>query len=189
MMTLAAVSAPKTMSRRRTAPLVRSRSGSRPASPAFVRRRWAPQLDADPYPIYERLRREAPVCWVPAVDLWFITRWADVVVAAEDPVRFPASMPGSPLDRTLGGASILTVDGDELRVGTVVAGHFLRQDKTVLVTLEAVEVKDNRLVWTGTLTAPGDNLIALQNQLAKKVREELKAQWLPVIQGGLQALE
>ena len=63
--------------------------------------------------------------------------------------------------------------GRELGVGTVVAGHFLRQDNTVRVTLEAVEVKDNRLVWTGTLTSPADNLIALQNQMAKKVRQEL----------------
>ena len=32
-------------------------------------------LDADPYPIYARMRREAPVCFVPAVGLWFVTRW------------------------------------------------------------------------------------------------------------------
>jgi serine/threonine protein kinase/Tfp pilus assembly protein PilF len=63
--------------------------------------------------------------------------------------------------------------GRELGVGTVIAGHFLRQAEKVLVTLEAVEVKDNRLVWTGTLMAPADNLIALQNQMAKKVRQEL----------------
>ena len=55
----------------------------------------------------------------------------------------------------------------------VVAGLFLRQDSTVLVTLEAVEVKDDRLVWTGTLSAPAENMVALQNQLAKKVRDEL----------------
>lgn len=71
------------------------------------------QLEDDPYPVYERLRREAPVCFVPAVGLWFITRWADVVAAAEDPVRFPATMATSPLDRTLGGRSVLTVDGHE----------------------------------------------------------------------------
>jgi eukaryotic-like serine/threonine-protein kinase len=63
--------------------------------------------------------------------------------------------------------------GRELGVGTVVAGHFLRQNNTVLVTLEAVEVKDNRLIWSGTLTSPADNLIALQSQMAKKVRQEL----------------
>jgi TolB-like protein len=63
--------------------------------------------------------------------------------------------------------------GRELGVGTVVTGHFLRQDKMVMVTLEAVEVKDNKLIWTGTLKSPADNLIALQNQMAKKVRQEL----------------
>jgi cytochrome P450 len=89
-----------------------------PTDPVLDRSPAAPdvtvaQLDEDPYPVYERLRRESPVCWVPAVGLWFITRWADVVMAAEDPERFPASFPGSPLDRTLGGRSVLTVDGEE----------------------------------------------------------------------------
>ncbi len=70
-------------------------------------------LERDPYPTYSRLRREAPVCWVPAVGLWFITRWADVMAAGEDTSRFPASMPGSPLDRTLGGTNVLTIDGPE----------------------------------------------------------------------------
>jgi hypothetical protein len=29
-------------------------------------------LEADPYPIYARLRREAPVCFIPAIGLWFV---------------------------------------------------------------------------------------------------------------------
>ena len=66
-----------------------------------------------------------------------------------------------------------TKAGRELGVGTVVSGHFLRQDKMVMVTLEAVGVKENRVIWTGTLTAPVDNLIALRNQMAKEVRKEL----------------
>ena len=33
------------------------------------------ELDQDPYPIYARMRAEAPVCFVPAVGLWFVTRW------------------------------------------------------------------------------------------------------------------
>lgn len=68
-------------------------------------------LERDPFPIYEWLRREAPVCYIPAVDLWFITRWSDVMAAGQDAIRFPAAMPNSPLDRTLGGRSVLTVDG------------------------------------------------------------------------------
>ena len=69
------------------------------------------ELERDPYPVYARLRREAPVAWMPAVGLWFVTRWQDLVDAAEDPVRFPAALPGSPLDRTCGGPTVLTVDG------------------------------------------------------------------------------
>jgi cytochrome P450 len=80
-------------------------------------------LERDPYPIYARLRREAPVCWIPAVGLWFITRWADVAAAGEDAERFPASLPVSPLDRTLGGRNVLTVDGDEhVRMRTPMEG-------------------------------------------------------------------
>ena len=75
--------------------------------------------------------------------------------------------------------------GRELRVDTVVTGHFLQQNKNVMVTLEAVEVKENKLIWTSTLTAPSDNLIALQNQLAKKVRQEL----LPALGVGGAAVE
>jgi serine/threonine protein kinase/TolB-like protein len=75
--------------------------------------------------------------------------------------------------------------GRELGVATVVAGHFLRRDKMVMVTLEAVEVKDNRLVWTGSLQAPADNLIALQNQMARKVKQEL----LPALGVGSGELE
>jgi serine/threonine protein kinase len=63
--------------------------------------------------------------------------------------------------------------GRELGVGTVVTGRFLRQNKLVMVTLEAVDVKDNKVIWTGGLNSSADNLIALQNQMAKKVRQEL----------------
>jgi cytochrome P450 len=55
------------------------------------------------------------VCHVPAVGLWLVTRWEDVERAAMDAVRFPAAVPGSPLDTTLGGVNVLTVDGAEQR--------------------------------------------------------------------------
>ena len=54
------------------------------------------ELDRDPYPIYARLRNEAPVCLVPAVGLWFVTRWADVEEAATRPDVFAARVDPSP---------------------------------------------------------------------------------------------
>ncbi len=73
------------------------------------------ELDRDPYPIYARLRREAPVCFVPAVGLWFVTRWAEVEEAATHPERFNSRVDPSPLDRALGRDSILVVDGEPQR--------------------------------------------------------------------------
>src|SRR5882672_3153511 len=38
-----------------------------------------PQVLANPYPLYERLRTEAPVHWDPYLHAWVVTRYADVV--------------------------------------------------------------------------------------------------------------
>lgn len=70
------------------------------------------ELDDDPYPIYARMRREAPVCFVPAVGLWFVTRFADVEYAASHPELIDSRVTPSPLDRTMGGESILVLDGE-----------------------------------------------------------------------------
>jgi cytochrome P450 len=70
-------------------------------------------LERDPYPLYARLRAEEPVAWVPAVNLWLVTRAADVETVTTKPELFSAKVDGSPLDRSFGGPTILTVDGDE----------------------------------------------------------------------------
>ncbi len=67
-------------------------------------------LEADPFPIYARLREEAPVCFVPAVGLHLVTRWDDVQHVATHPEIFTAEVDASPLVRTLG-VNVLTVDG------------------------------------------------------------------------------
>ena len=67
-------------------------------------------LEADPFPIYARLRDEAPVCFVPAVGLHLVTRWDDVQFVATHPEIFTAEVDASPLVRTLG-VNVLTVDG------------------------------------------------------------------------------
>ena len=72
-------------------------------------------LDTDPYPIYARMRREAPVCFVPAVGLWFVTTWAEVEFAAAHPELIDSSVTPSPLYRAMGGESILVVDGEPQR--------------------------------------------------------------------------
>jgi cytochrome P450 len=73
------------------------------------------ELERDPYPIYAELREHAPVAYMPCLDTWMVTRWADVEAACEDPVGFPAHVERSPTDRALGGVSMMTTDGEPAR--------------------------------------------------------------------------
>ncbi len=60
------------------------------------------QLEADPYPIYERLRSDAPVCFVESVGLWLVTRWDDVQHVDKSPAVFTGETDPSTLERTFG---------------------------------------------------------------------------------------
>jgi cytochrome P450 len=69
------------------------------------------ELEADPYPIYARLRETEPVAWVPAVEMHLATSWETAQRVATEPELFAADMPGSPIDRSFGSPTILTCDG------------------------------------------------------------------------------
>jgi eukaryotic-like serine/threonine-protein kinase len=63
--------------------------------------------------------------------------------------------------------------GREVHVATILTGHFLKQGDRLLVTLEAIQVNGNRLLWQSNVTAPAQDLIALQAQMAARIRQEL----------------
>ena len=50
--------------------------------------------------------------------------------------------------------------GRELHVATVITGHFLKQGDNLMVTLEAIDVRNDRLLWQTNFTAPAQDLIA-----------------------------
>jgi cytochrome P450 len=60
------------------------------------------QLERDPYPAYARLRDEEPVSWVPAVQLWLVTRHDDVRAVDLAPDVYTAATDPSTLNRTMG---------------------------------------------------------------------------------------
>jgi eukaryotic-like serine/threonine-protein kinase len=63
--------------------------------------------------------------------------------------------------------------GQEMRVGRLLTGHFMRQGEQLSVTLEAIDVPTDRLLWQGTVTAPVNDLISLQNRLSQQVQQGL----------------
>jgi serine/threonine protein kinase len=69
--------------------------------------------------------------------------------------------------------------GQQLRVGRLLTGHFMRQGEQLSVTLEAVDVASDRLLWQTTVTAGVNDLISLQNKLTTQVQQGL----LPALGG------
>lgn len=63
--------------------------------------------------------------------------------------------------------------GRDLRVAGVVTGHFAREDDRLQVTLEAIDVESNRLIWRDTVSVRAQDLIAMQEQIAARVRQGL----------------
>src|ERR1700720_3059699 len=63
--------------------------------------------------------------------------------------------------------------GKQLHVATVMTGHFQKQGSHLMVTLEAIETDTDRLVWQTNLTGSTQDLISMQQQMAKQVRDGL----------------
>jgi cytochrome P450 len=64
-----------------------------------------PEVLANPYPLYHRLRSEDPVHWDPFLHAWVVTRYADVVTVFQ---RFSANRTPTPEQLTALGLSSLT---------------------------------------------------------------------------------
>ena len=63
--------------------------------------------------------------------------------------------------------------GLQLHVGRLLTGHFMRQGEQLTVTLEAIDVPNDRLLWQGNATASVNDLISLQSQLSTQVQQGL----------------
>jgi serine/threonine protein kinase len=75
--------------------------------------------------------------------------------------------------------------GQELRVGRLLQGHFIKQGDQLTVTLEAIDVPTDRLLWQSRVTAKAEDLIGLQEQLSSQVQHGL----LPILGGAAGAAE
>jgi serine/threonine protein kinase/tetratricopeptide (TPR) repeat protein len=63
--------------------------------------------------------------------------------------------------------------GQELHVANVLTGHFQQQGDRLLITLEAIQVDSDRLLWQTNLTSGAQDLIALQATIATQIRQGL----------------
>ena len=71
------------------------------------------QLTLDPYPIYKRLRAEAPVLRVKAVGRTLLTKAADTKYVKDNPVLFSSNDPNTPMQRAFRAHTLMRKDGAE----------------------------------------------------------------------------
>jgi serine/threonine protein kinase/tetratricopeptide (TPR) repeat protein len=75
--------------------------------------------------------------------------------------------------------------GRDMRVSDIVTGHYLKEGDQLQITLEAVDVENNRTIWRDTLNAAAPDMIAMRSQITAKVRAGL----IPALGGETEAAE
>jgi serine/threonine protein kinase/TolB-like protein len=63
--------------------------------------------------------------------------------------------------------------GKAMHVTDVVTGHFLKEGSQLQITLEAIDVENNRTLWRDTMTVAAPDLIAMRGEITAKVRQGL----------------
>lgn len=71
------------------------------------------QLHLDPYPIYRRLRAEAPVLRVRSIGRTFLTRAADTKFVKDNPVLFSSDDPNTPMKPAFQAHTLMRKDGPD----------------------------------------------------------------------------
>lgn len=154
-------------------------------------------LFRDPYPVYARLRKEAPVCLFPETGEWFVTRWADCqTIGMKDAIFGPSDSSGRPEAKVMGMPNVLSMTGEEhkcLREGIdenlaaeKVDGYVDRLTRPVAQRFIAALQKRGEADLTAELFEPisvrviGD-LIGLVD-----VDVETLTRWFHALNGGLQ---
>ena len=85
-----------------------------PLTPSWIDNVTIAELEADPHPVYERLRREAPVAFFPQLGLHIVSTRELCMEISKDSANWPAVI--SPAGgRTFGHGAILNTNGPEHR--------------------------------------------------------------------------
>jgi serine/threonine protein kinase len=63
--------------------------------------------------------------------------------------------------------------GKAMHVTDVITGHFLKEGSQLQITLEAIDVENNRTVWRDTMTVAAPDMIAMRGEITSKVRQGL----------------
>jgi serine/threonine protein kinase/TolB-like protein/tetratricopeptide (TPR) repeat protein len=98
---------------------------------------------------------------------------ADEIATALSYVRNLSIRPFATTSKYDSPAIDLQEAGKAMHVANVVTGHFMKQGNQLQITLEAIDIADNRTLWRDTMTVAAPDMIAMRSQVTAKVREGL----------------
>jgi len=128
-------------------------------------------LYRDPFPIYQRLRAEAPLHWVPAVNRYMVTSYAACHEIEQDEARFSANERNSLMKRSMG-HSMLRKDNPEHQVDRDSYGATLRPG-TIKKHWNGIFAQNNEK-YLGELLAKGPGADFVWDYAAPYTAENLR---------------
>ncbi len=75
--------------------------------------------------------------------------------------------------------------GRAMHVTDVVTGHFLKEGSQLQITLEAIDVANNRTIWRDTMSVSAPDMITMRGQITAEVRQGL----VPALGAGTDSTE
>ena len=97
----------------------------------------ADNVGVDPFPIFHRMREEAPALWVEPLQAWVLTRWDDITSMLEDGEKYGPLM-NQPGTSSIFGRAILQMSGDEHRRKDAILAKRLRGPRYLGSTIEEI---------------------------------------------------
>src|SRR5579872_3031759 len=83
--------------------------------------------------------------------------------------------PSATSNRYAGTSVDLLKAAHEMRVGTIITGHFSVEGGDIEVTLEAVDTANNRVIWRDSLRGSARDLTGIQRQVSARIQHGLIA--------------
>jgi DNA-binding winged helix-turn-helix (wHTH) protein/serine/threonine protein kinase len=99
----------------------------------------------------------------------------DEIATTLSRMRPLAIRPSAATSRYSGDTVDLQAVGREIGANRIVTGRYLLAGEQLQITVEAVDIDDNRLLWRDTVNVPAGNLLVLQAQISAMARGKLAA--------------
>ena len=110
---------------------------------------------------------------------------ADEIATSLSYVRSLSIRPFATTSKYDSPAQDLQEAGRAMHVTDVVTGHYLKEGSQLQITLEAIDVENNRALWRDTMTVAAPDMIAMRGQITAKVRQGL----VPALGAGTDSAE